>query len=171
MRIKRKKYEQASNGWHNAVCADVIDLGIQKTRFGNKEQIRLVFLIDERDATGEPIQVFDTMTASTWETSKLTEYTRALTGAVPPDDFDPDQLIGRTCRLETEQQTSDKGKTYANIVRKAPMKAGEHAPGIPLNYVRAKDRPPSGKFRTNGGLGATKPNIHGVHVRDEDVLN
>jgi len=170
MKIKPKMYAQASDGWHVGVLADIEYLGIRKSQFGDQEKARLVFLLNERDPAGEPIQITDLATVSIHQDAKFSEYVLTLTGERPDPnvEFETEPLIGRACRLESKQKLTPKG-TYANITNRAALKPGDQAPAIPLNFVRAENRT---KAKPNGRFKTTKPatNIHGVHVSDEDVI-
>jgi hypothetical protein len=164
-RRKKKEFQQAGDGWHIAVLADVEDRGMQASKYGEKHKVQLVFLLDEHDHEGNLIRVSDFCTASTHENSKLTAYVRTLTGTDPEEDFDTEDLIGRSLRLETKQHVTPQGKTYANVIRQDVLKAGERGPGIPLDFIRAQDRPKKNyKPKPNGGL-----NLHGVKITDRDV--
>src|SRR3972149_6942366 len=43
----RKDWTPAPEGLHQAVCVDVIDLGMVQTQWGEKHKVRLVWQIDE----------------------------------------------------------------------------------------------------------------------------
>src|SRR5579859_1926505 len=84
MKIKRTgPSQQASDGWHNSVCADVVELGIKETQYGPKQKLKIVHLIDERDAAGQPIRVDDFYNVSIHDSSKLSKAARTITGDEP----------------------------------------------------------------------------------------
>lgn len=66
---RRKQRPQATDGPHLATLCDVQDLGIQNTNFGERHNLRLIFLIDELDPKGEPLQVSLICTASAMKTA------------------------------------------------------------------------------------------------------
>jgi hypothetical protein len=142
VKIRRKQSQAASNGWHSAVCADVVDVGTKQTRFGPKEKVKVVHLIDERDEAGQPIRVNSFYNVSIHETSNFFKVVRAHTGSDPKvdahGDFDTTGLIGLGCQIKTEQRISNKG-TFANIVDMRPLAPSEPRVAIPLDFVRAKD--------------------------------
>ena len=143
LKRNEKEFQPASDGLHSAAVADVIDLGLVQTLYGPKERLRLVFVIDEQDAQGEPIRVSDTCTLTLHPKSKLTERVNALmpgTKNVKNLQLDPETLIGKVCLIVTEQTTSDQGRTYANIEKSMPLAKDSVKVSIPLNFVRAKDR-------------------------------
>jgi hypothetical protein len=145
MKIKHKgPSQQASNGTHNAVCADVVDVGVKPTKFGPKPKLKIVYLIEERDQVGQPIRVDDYYNASIHEKAKLYGTVKTLTGTYPKVDaageFDTDSMIGRQCQIKTAQRVTSKG-TFANITDITPPPKGAPRVAIPLDFVRAKDRP------------------------------
>ena len=140
MKLSRK-HPQPSNGWHCAVLADIEDLGMQDSAFGEKHTLRLTFLVDEKDPNGELFRITDLCSASPHVESKLTKYARVLLGGDPGDDLETEDLLGRCCRLETEVKANIKGKAYARIIASAPLQPGESGPAIPLNFQRAGKRP------------------------------
>ena len=139
MKLSRKS-PQPSNGSHLAVLADIEDKGIQSTFFGEKHTLHLTFLLDEKDPHGELFRVTDICTASAHADAKLSKYARALLGN-DPGDLETEDLVGRCCRLETEQKANAKGKVYARIISSASLRGDERGPAIPLSFQRAKDRP------------------------------
>jgi hypothetical protein len=144
MRIKQKgPSQQASDGWHNAVCADVVDVGTKQTKFGPKQKLKVVLVIDERDQAGQPIRVDDFYNVSIHEKSKLYGTARTLTGTDPDaaGEFDTDSMIGRQCQIKTARHTTSKGVAFANVTDITPPPAGAPRVAIPLDFVRAKDRP------------------------------
>jgi hypothetical protein len=140
MKLSRKN-PQASNGVHLAVLCDVEDMGIQNTVYGDKHNLRLTFLVDEKDAHGECFRVTDICTASVHSDSKLCAYARSLLGCDPGDDLETEDLLGCCCRLETELKANIKGKVYARVIGSAPLRPDERGPAIPLTFQRAKNRP------------------------------
>ncbi len=164
---RRKQRPQASDGPHLSTLADVQDLGIQNTNFGERHNLRLVFLIGESDPKGEPLQVSLICTASAHENSKLTALTRLLLGDQATEDVDTSDLLGKSCCLTTEQQANSRGKVFAQIVSQRALRPGDQGPSIPIDYERSENRPTS-KSKVNG---TTKPftNVHGVTVTEEDI--
>jgi hypothetical protein len=155
MKLSRNKHPQASNGLHLAVLADVEDMGIQNTVYGEKRNLRLTFLVDEKDPHGDPLRVTDITTASYHPDSKLTGYVCALLGDEPGDDVETEDLINRCCRLTTELKANSKGKLYARIIAKEPLRPGERGPAIPLTFQRAETRP----TRTAGSSAQRRPEV------------
>lgn len=147
-------------GLHQAVCVDVIDLGIQKGQFGEKHKVEIrwqVDLINDRDRRFE-LRKWYTLSLhekaalrkelETWRGRKFTE--EELGG------FDLERLIGINCQLQVLHNLSDEGKTYDNVQAIVP-----HNPKLPKiapqDYTRQKDRAASA-----GGVP--------THTPDEDEI-
>jgi hypothetical protein len=159
MKLSRK-HPQPSNGWHCAVLADIEDLGMQDSAFGEKHTLRLTFLVDEKDPNGELFRVTDLCSASPHVDSKLTRYARVLLGCDPGDELETEELLRRCCRLETEVKANLKGKGYPRIIASAPLQPEESGPAIPLNFQRAGNRPPrtTGLSSAQRGTPEARPN-------------
>ena len=142
MEIKGKEYENASEGDHNAVFVDFVDLGMVETKFGKKHKIRGVFQVEETGKDGKRLVVMQRYTASVHEKSLLYKHVKGATGKPPGKKFDTESLIGVPCRIIVEHNESG-DKVFANIT--AVMKAGavKLEPNF-QDYVRVQDRPNDG---------------------------
>lgn len=137
---KQKQYQQASDGIHPSVLADVDDLGEVHGQFGLKPKVRLTYLVgDERDAEGKPIQVSQFLVNSLHPKANLYNLILTLTGTEPTDDFDSEDLIGLQCRVKTLRYTNRKGLVYAGVNRVFPAN-GDAEVAIPLDFVRGSER-------------------------------
>jgi hypothetical protein len=137
---KPKQYQQASDGIHPAVLADLQDIGEKQTQFGTKPKIWLTYLTgDEQDAEGKPIRVSQYLVNSIHPKANLYNLILTLTGTEPTDDFDSEDLIGRQCRVKTLRYTNRKGLVYAGVNRVFPAN-GDPEVAIPLDFVRANER-------------------------------
>ena len=130
-----KTFEPATEGTHLGVLCDVVALGAQDTPFGEREKVRLVWLLDEKDDEGHPKRAFATYTVSLHEKSRLFGAVRSITGRIPEEEpFDLDSLIGRVSQLVLEHTTAN-GKVYANIAAILKAPAGATFP-IPPDFRR-----------------------------------
>lgn len=101
------------------ICIGITDLGMQETKFGRKDQVKLTFVLpDEKDDKGKPILVSTGgLTKSLSDRSNITAYCKALLGKNPPADhskFDITAFLNRPCQLEIDHSEYN-GSTYANI--------------------------------------------------------
>jgi hypothetical protein len=96
MQLKKgeSKFEQATAGKQAAVIAKFEDIGTQETKFGDRSQCRIVYVLAECDSSGRQKRISQTLTASLHEKSKLTAVLTQILGSVP-DEFDSETLIGK----------------------------------------------------------------------------
>jgi len=96
MQLKKgeSKFEQVSAGKQAAVIAKFEDIGMQETKFGDRAQCRIVYVLAEVDSAGRQKRISQTLTASLHEKSKLSGLLTKILGNVP-DEFDSDILIGK----------------------------------------------------------------------------
>lgn len=144
-RAPESKFTPAPEGLHQAVCVDVHDIGLQKTPWGEKHKVLLVWQINEvNPELGKrfDIRAFYTLSLSEkanlrrdlecWRGRKFTE--EELAG------FDLEKLLGANCQLQIVHNLGDEGKTYANVQAIVPF-TGKLGPKMqPEEYVRLKDR-------------------------------
>lgn len=152
-----KEYPVASEGVSLIVLADVEDLGVQPGFYGAKPQVRLTWVIDEKDPDGNYFVISRTFTASMHEKSNLFPVVQDMLGSKPPVPFDLEKLLGRVNlgvikRTKiTDENNKHFGKTFANIVSFLTPKPGQTF-AVPSDFVRGKD---GGKF---GKLPQTRNN-------------
>lgn len=132
-------YTPAPEGTFDAVCCDVVDLGIQDTQYGKKHQIRLVWQLSEKMEDGRPFTIGRRYGLSLNEKSSLFKDVKSWFGKAPPQELDVEKLIGSNCQLVVQHNERD-GSTYANVI--AVLKAGKTKLTVTKDYIRAKDRAP-----------------------------
>ncbi len=108
MQLKKgeSKFEQATAGKHPAVIAKFEDMGVQDTKFGERAQCRIGYILAECDSSGRQKRISQTLTASLHEKSKLTAVLTQILGNVP-DEFDSEVLIGKQVVLTLGTVTKD----------------------------------------------------------------
>ena len=141
-----RTFTPAPQGLHQAVCVDVIDMGVLEVTYGGKtkkqRKIRLAWQIDEDMDDGKPFLVQKRYTASLHEKATLRKELESWRGKPFTDDelaaFDMERLLGVNCQLNI-QHTVKGGETYANVVSIVPL--GKNMPKIDgRDYVRMQDR-------------------------------
>lgn len=144
-------YTPHPEGQYPAVCVDVVDLGWMRTTFGPKYKIRISFFCGEwteKDIDGEikkiPLTVSEMFTASLHEKANLRQFAKKWRGADFTDEevnggFDFERMVGAPAFIDVQQVTKG-DKTYANVASIMRLPQGMHAPGIPADYQRVKDR-------------------------------
>jgi hypothetical protein len=118
-----------SEGLHQAVFADVRDLGKVPGPFGEKHQIaaRLV------NAKGEEATRW--YTPSLNEKATLAKDLAILTGSVP-SKFDIEKLVGMQCQVLTTTKVNGKGQASAKVEKILKPVAGQSVP-VPAKRAAA----------------------------------
>lgn len=142
-----KEFEKPENGFFNGTIVDVVDLVDQKTQYGTKTKIRVVWVLGKMDGSGyaldsegNPFRVTSTVNATMNDKGRMYDLVKSILGTAPPVPFQSEELIGRSNLLLIARETKE-GKTFANVKAIAPLTAGSVAPAIPQGFVRAKDKP------------------------------
>ena len=143
-------------GLHQAVCVDVVDLGLKDGPYGEKHKVELRWQTDEIEDT-KRFQLRKWYTLSLHEKSNLRKdlecwrgrkFTEAELGG-----FDLEKLIGINCQLQVIHNITDDGKTYDNIQAIVPHNV--KLPKIaPQDYTREQDR---AKSQGNGSAPSSVP--------------
>jgi hypothetical protein len=141
-------FQPAPAGVHQAVCVDVVDLGILDVTWQGQtkkqHKINVAWQIAEDRDDGKPFLVFKRYTLSLSEKATLRKDLESWRGRKFTRDeemgFDVESVIGANCLLNiTHNQVKD--TTYANVVSIMPL-----VKGMPLihgrDYVRKVDRQP-----------------------------
>ena len=138
-------------GLHQAVCVDVVDLGVVKGQFGEKHKVAIRWQVDVTDERGRRYELSKWYTLSLHEKANLRKDLECWRGRKFTEEelkgFDLEKLLGANCQLQVIHNVSDEGKTYDNVQAIVP-----HNSKLPkiaaLDYVRQKDR---AKQQGNGG--------------------
>jgi hypothetical protein len=146
VKYEKKEYTPAPEGLHQAVCVDVVDLGMQDTQWGPKQKCRIYWQIEEIDTeTGKRFPVAKQYTVSlhekatlrkdlqTWRGRKFTE--QELEG------FDLENLIGVNCQVQVVHNLADDGRVFANVQAVVPIGKNMTKIRASEDFVRKKDRP------------------------------
>lgn len=117
---KQIAYEPPASGSHTATLAKITDLGIQKTSFGDKPQVRLRFDVSEKDSRGQRKFVTRTLTNSLHEKSNFAKFFVEIGKPLPDGDVDTDALLGTKFTITLEHIRVD-GATKVRIVSVGPL--------------------------------------------------
>ena len=146
-----KTFTNPPAGQYIGVVADVVDLGLVKTSYGEKAQVRIVWLlfgatptgqlVPYNDAEGRQFRVFRQASQSMNPKAKLYETVRDIqNGELPSVPFESETLLGKSNLLYVLLEKAQNGKEYANIKVILPLPATITPPAIPVTFVRHKDR-------------------------------
>lgn len=140
-------FERCPEGSHQAVCVDIVDLGMVETEWkGTKKlvhKIRLVWQVELEDGArqkdGARFEVSRSFTNSLYETSRLRPFLEQWRGKKFTDEelkgFGLKNLLGINCQLQVLHEEWN-GKTYANVHSVTPW-LKRFGPTIgPENYQR-----------------------------------
>jgi hypothetical protein len=122
MQLKKgeSKYEAVGAGDQPAVISRFEDLGTRETKYGDRGQCQIIYVLAEVDQAGRQKRISQTLTASLHEKSKLSAVLTAILGTVP-EDFDSTILIGRQVVLTMGTVVKDgKERTRLYGVKPAP---------------------------------------------------
>lgn len=151
MIIKGSEFTPAPEGVHNAVCVDVVDLGMVENQWGRKHQLKIVWEIDAKMDDGRPFLVQKRYTASLHEKSTLAKDLKGWRGraftAEEIKGFDTEKIVGAACQLVIQHNEKD-GAVYANV--QSILKAGQTRIQPSGGYKRVKDRPADQRHSQNG---------------------
>lgn len=142
-----KDFEKLAEGIHNAVLADIVELGIQETQYGPKEKLRFVWLTDSVDSEGKTMRAFETFTSSLHEKATLRKRVDQIVGkgldntpgkglvALTPkgEEYDIEMLLGVNRRLVIQHNENGKGDVYANVTSTL---APEKKLNVPKDFQR-----------------------------------
>jgi hypothetical protein len=143
-------FTPAPAGVHQAVCVDVIDMGMVLEQFPGQSakdvhKIRLAWQIEENMNNGKPFLVQKRYTLSLHEKANLRHDLEGWRARPFTDEelagFDVEAVIGKNCLLNVVHSTKPGGKTYANVSAVMPLKKGM-AKMDASEYTRVKDRTP-----------------------------
>ncbi len=147
-------------GLHQAVCVDVVDLGLQKGPYGEKHKVELRWQTEDIMAPDNDLRRFQLRkwyTLSLHEKSNLRKDLECWRGRkfteAELEAFDLEKLLGINCQLQVIHNITDDGKTYDNVQAIVP-----HNPKLlkitAQDYTRQKDREKQqGNVRADGPLG------------------
>lgn len=149
-------FEQAPPGLHQAICCDVVDLGmVEKPGWQGGpsklvHQVRVAFLLDELNSKGKPFWVGRKFTLSLHQRSALRKFLgqwkgKSISDAEVDQGIELDDFIGKQAQLSIQEITVQDGGQIAVI--DAIIPPGRGAPILQdlvrkAEYIRVKDRPP-----------------------------
>lgn len=145
-----RNFEPAPEGTYQAVCVDVVDLGLVESEFAGeksiKHKVRIAFQLNERNSQGKMYLVSSFFNLSLHEKSALRLFLEAWRGrrfteSEVIDGFDLEKVIGANAQVQVVHREY-KGSTFSNInaILPWPVKFGEAISAE--EYVRVVDREP-----------------------------
>lgn len=156
-------------GTYRAVCVDVVVLGERETRFGFKDQLDIVWALDDEHPAGGAARIQRRYTESLNEKSNLSRDLEAWRGKRFTHEerkgFDIEKLLGAPCLLSVVHNDSS-GTTYANVGGLMPLPRGTEALAAPADYDRVIARDPSWDIRSKNYQDERGNRSDGTHRSD-----
>lgn len=135
-----RQFTPAPEGIHDAVCVDVVDMGMVNGPFGPKHKLRIVWEINSQMEDGRNFIVTGFYGASLHEKSNLRKTLKSWRGKDFTEEelrsFDMEKLVGVPAQLVLQHNEHD-GKTYCNV---AAVTKGKNKFELCGAYVRVRDR-------------------------------
>ncbi len=140
---KSTNFVPCPEGTQQAVCADVVDLGVIETAFGAKHKVDVVWQSAELMENDKPFLVKKRYTLSLNEKANLRHDLESWRGKafteIELDGFDLEKLIGVNALVNVVHKKGSKGGVFANVVSVMPL--ARSMPKIAVSeYVRVQDR-------------------------------
>ena len=146
-KLKASEFKPLDSGTHLAICNAVVSVGLQETKFGNKDTLYLRFEVPAeryeftRDGqeVDEPGTIWARYNNSLHEKAKLRQHLEAWRGEdfTPQeevDGFDLSTLLGKPCVISVKHsQNGD--RTYANVDTVAKIMKGQEIPPQELKSI------------------------------------
>lgn len=137
-------FQLAPEGLFQAVCCDVIDLGMLETKWGKKHKVRFRWQIDERDDNRKRFQIQQSFTNSLHEKASLRGMLKSWRGRDFTEEelmqFDLETVLKANCQINIVHAETEKG-TWANVSAIVPIVNGVNKITVE-DYVRMCDRQP-----------------------------
>lgn len=149
-----KAFEPCPPGPQQAVCVDVVDLGMVQSTFTDEDgnlksqhKIEIVWQSVETMKDGKPYLVKKRYTLSLHEKATLRHDLEAWRGKpftdLELDAFDVEKLLGANCNINVAHKQGSRGGTFANVVSVMPLMKTQQKIQATADYVRVCDRTPS----------------------------
>lgn len=136
-------WENPKLGMHKAVCVDDIELPQQETKFGLRDKLRLVFLLEQKRSDGEPMVIGRTYGASLSAKSDLRRDLKSWRGADLTADelkgFDTAKLVGAQAQVNITEFQKHDGTAGTQIETILPPADGQNVDG---SAYKPKDADP-----------------------------
>lgn len=141
----KSEFTPAPEGLWQAVCCDVVDLGVQSSQWGESHQIQIRWQIEGEDPkTKKPYMVMRKFRLSLHEKSSLRPMLESWRGkkftATELEGFDLEKLIGANCQVQVIHNIKGEGEVFANVQAVVPPQRGVAKLAIRGEYIRVSER-------------------------------
>jgi hypothetical protein len=176
-----KTFTPAPEGVHQAVCVDVIDLGMQKSAFADEKtgqpkmqrKVNIVWQIGETRDDGKRFQLYKRYTLSLHDKAVLRHDLESWRGRAftfeELSGFDVETVKGANCLVNVQHKKSSDGtKTWANVVSVMPLIKGMPKL-LPKDYVRPD--PPKPEMVDHSSAGDNTDNVEYPENIDRELTD
>lgn len=137
--IKKSDFELAPAGTFAARITTLADLGTQRSEWQGAEReahkLGVTFeLAHKRGKNGQRLAVFDRVTLSLHEQSRLFQIAQAALGAEPSEELDPADLLGKAVLVTLVHRTAGT-RTFANVAGAAAVPEEMTVPGTDTDLL------------------------------------
>ena len=136
-------WENPKPGMHQAVCVDEFEMKDQETDYGKKDQIWLVFLLEEKRSDGSPKTITRKYNSTLHVKGTFRKDLRAWRGAeltaVEMEAFDTARLVGAQATLNIQEFQKNDGSPGTQIGAVLPPADGQNVDGS--SYKRKNENP------------------------------
>lgn len=144
-RDNRKDFTPAPEGLHQAVCCDVVDIGLVKNQWGEQHKVELRWQLEVINPENhKPFMIVRRYTLSLNEKATLRQHLEAWRSrkftAEELDGFDLETVIGANCQVQVVHTIGEDGRKWGNLQAIVPLGRGQTKMRVTDDYVRAKDR-------------------------------
>lgn len=135
-----KIYQLPPEGMYRGQLTTIEELGPTMTPNGEKDRVRFIWTLEEKDEEGNPFRVFESFNLSIHPKSLLSKTIFEITGKSPGQEFELNDLVGSELNLVLQHNTNEfDGRTYCNIAaRLRPSTAAETAEAKRVTTAVAK---------------------------------
>ena len=139
-KMKPSEFKPLDAGTHLAICDAVVAVGLQKTKFGNKDTLYLRFEVPaerfkftrDGEEVDEPGTIWARYNNNLHEKAKLRQHLEAWRGKdfTPQEEvegFDLSTLLGKPCVISVKHNHNG-NKTYANVDTVAKIMKDQEIP-------------------------------------------
>jgi hypothetical protein len=144
------KFIPCDEGTWRGVCVDVTPLVKRETKFGVREEFRLVFETDAPERNDQTRQCIWSrgFTPSLHEKASFRKFLRQWQGRdltkEEENDLDTESFVGISANLVIAHEQGDNGEVYANIIACTPYRGND--PLVPSGkFIRKKDKKEEGE--------------------------
>jgi hypothetical protein len=161
----KKDYTPAPEGLHQAVCIDVVELGLVTTQYKGEPYTRrcseIRWVIEAVDPkTGKQHMLLRRFTESLSTKGHLRPFLESWRGkkftSEELNGFDIDKLVGANCQIQVIHNLASDGTTYANVQAVVPIHKNAARMAAPSDYIRVKDRDKEYSSNGHGEAGAVE---------------